>query len=84
MSNHYKPRRVTDESAPMRTVLFRSRNKDNKSVPGFTERYKSFLTRKTPEELHGAFEDFVEKGLGGETSIGLDKDGLAFVAWKTR
>lgn len=68
MSNHYKPRRVTDESKPMRTVLFRSRNKDNKSVLGFTERCKSFLTRKTPEELNGAFEDFVEKGLSGETS----------------
>ena len=68
MSNHYKPRRVTSESAPVRTVLFRSRNKDNKSVNGFTERYKSFLTRKTPEELNVAFEDFVEEGLSGETS----------------
>lgn len=50
------------------TVLFKSRNKDNKEVDGFKERSKTFLTDKEPIELYNKFQEFVGEGLDGELS----------------
>lgn len=52
------------------TVLFKSRNKDNKHLKGkgFKERAKTFLTDLPEEELLEEFEDFVNKGEKGEVS----------------
>ena len=52
----------------LRVVLFVSRNKDNKHLPNYTQRKKSFVTKKSVEELEETFMDFVNKGLAGELS----------------
>ena len=52
----------------LRVVLFVSRNKDNKHLHNYTQRKKSFLTKKSVEELEEIFMDFVNKGLNGEMS----------------
>ena len=52
----------------LRVVLFVSRNKDNKHLPNYTQRKKSFLSNKTVEELEETFMNFVNKGLNGEMS----------------
>lgn len=52
----------------LRVVLFVSRNKDNKHLNNYTQRKKSFLTKKSVEELEESFMDFVNKGLNGEMS----------------
>ena len=52
----------------LRVVLFVSRNKDNKHLHNYTQRKKSFLTKKSVEELEETFMDFVNKGLNGEMS----------------
>lgn len=55
----------------MRVVQFKSRNKDNKNIVGFKQRFEQFLydyESKGTEELEKAFSDFVEKGLKGEVS----------------
>lgn len=47
--------------------LIRSRNKDNKNIPGFKERRKVILEYKENEDkVIAKFEDFAEKGLPGE------------------
>lgn len=53
---------------PIYVVLFVSRNKDNKDIPNFKERRKSFITHKTVEELRDEFLSFVEMGQEGELS----------------
>lgn len=50
------------------TVLFKSRNKDNKHLEGFKERSKTFLSDKSFEELEDKFEQFVDEGVEGELS----------------
>lgn len=51
---------------PIHVVLFCSRNKDNKHLPDFKERRKSFITHKTPDELDSEFWHFVSEGQPGE------------------
>ena len=56
-----------------KTVLFISRNKDNKNVEGFKQRSQTFLTSKyvsIQEEINllKDFKNFVNKGVVGETS----------------
>jgi len=57
-----------------RIVLFISRNKDNKEVEGFKQRSYSFLTNKQYDsfedrfDLFKDFNNFVDKGVLGETS----------------
>lgn len=55
-----------DRTKPLKVCLFISRNKDNREIANYKERRRAFLTRKTPEELSSAFDDFVNKGLDGE------------------
>lgn len=50
------------------TITFVSRNKDNKELPNFKERTKSFLSNKSLNELESEFEEFVNKGIVGEVS----------------
>ena len=50
------------------TVLFKSRNKDNKHLEGFKERSKSFLSDKSFDELSEKFEQFIDEGVEGELS----------------
>lgn len=68
MSNHYHPKRVTPDSAPMHIVLFRSRRKDNTDIEGFRQRCESFLTREPLISLESRFARFVHDGLPGEIS----------------
>ncbi len=78
MSNHFKPKRVGSDAAPLRVVLFRSRNKDNKNrIEGFQERFESFLTREDIRPGHDLpcdsgvwwkFRSFVDQGRPGELS----------------
>lgn len=50
------------------TVLFKSRNKDNRDLEEFKERTKAFLTDRTEEDLMEKFERFVDRGVKGEIS----------------
>lgn len=50
------------------TILFKSRNKDNKHLEGFKERSKSFLSDKPVEELVIKFKQFAKEGVEGEFS----------------
>ena len=50
------------------TILFISRNKDNKHLEGFKERSKTFLSDKPIEELITKFKQFAEEGIEGESS----------------
>lgn len=59
MSNKYAGR-------PYHVAVFVSRNKDNKEVPDFKQRNRSFLTQKNTEELEDLFDDFVRHGVPGE------------------
>lgn len=52
----------------LRVVLFVSRNKDNKDLPNYVQRKKSFVTKKSNEELENSFAKFVKEGLSGELS----------------
>ena len=54
------------ESEKLTVVLFVSRNKDNKTLPNFTERRNAFTTTKEPEQLRHQFHAFVAQGLPGE------------------
>lgn len=56
------------ESDQLTVVLFVSRNKDNKTVPNFTERRNAFTTTKKPEQLYNQFKAFVAQGQVGEMS----------------
>ena len=53
-------------SKPIYVVLFVSRNKDNKDLPNFKERRRSFITHKEADELFDEFCSFVEMGQKGE------------------
>lgn len=62
---------TTDKLDPMgqyKVVLFISRNKDNKDVPDFKERKRSFFCQENPEKILKQFDSFVEEGVPGETS----------------
>ena len=50
-----------------RVILFVSRNKDNRDVENFKERRKNFLWNQDEYPID-AFQDFVSKGVVGETS----------------
>lgn len=50
------------------TITFVSRNKDNRDLPNFKERTKSFLSNKPLSELRNEFEEFVEEGIVDEVS----------------
>lgn len=50
------------------TVLFKSRNKDNKNLEGFKERSKTFLSDRSFDELSDKFEQFIDGGVEGELS----------------
>lgn len=50
------------------TVLFVSRNKDNKHLDDFKRRIKVSLSDKPTEELMEAFDNFVNGGVHGELS----------------
>lgn len=50
------------------TVLFKSRNKDNKHLERFKERSKTFLSDKPIEELIRKFKQFAEEGIESELS----------------
>ena len=52
----------------LRVVLFTSRNKDNKRLPNFKERTRTFISDKPVEDLSGTFESFANKGVEGELS----------------
>ena len=54
----------------LKVVLFTSRNKDNKDVPGFKQRSKTFLTTKDKDDIEilDEFKNWSEQGLSGETS----------------
>lgn len=54
------------ESDQLTVVLFVSRNKDNKTVPNFTERRNAFTTTKELEQLRHQFQAFVAQGELGE------------------
>lgn len=55
---------------PLNVVLFVSRKKDNKKLEHFQERRMAFLTHEPifSTKLSVQFDDFVSKGLQGETS----------------
>lgn len=55
---------------PLYAIKFASRNKDNKSIPDFKQRYNAFLTSLELDDpkLQSQFEDFVAKGKIGELS----------------
>lgn len=52
----------------LRVILFKSRNKDNKEIEGFSERSASFLSRRAVTELYEKFDNFTREGLPGELS----------------
>lgn len=57
-----------DSEKNIYVCLFVSRNKDNKDVPNFIERRKSFLTTKGYNDpvLYNEFEHFLSDGVKGE------------------
>lgn len=57
---------MTKENKPLKSILFVSRNKDNKHIPNFKERRYVRLTTKTAEELKKDFDHWVAKGPEGE------------------
>lgn len=59
-----------NENSNLKVVLFVSRNKDNRTIPSFKERKKSFLTTKPSDdpELLADFKSFARAGLPGELS----------------
>ena len=57
---------MTKENKPLKSILFVSRNKDNKHIPNFKERRYVRLTTKTAEELKKDFENWNAQGRDGE------------------
>ena len=57
---------MTKELKPLKSILFVSRNKDNKHLPDFKERRYVRLTTKTAEELKKDFENWSAQGRDGE------------------
>lgn len=56
----------SEERLPLRTILFCSRNKDNKDIEGFKQRKRKFLSSLSDEDLMSRFEEFVFSGVPGE------------------
>lgn len=57
---------MSENKKALRVHLFVSRNKDNRDVPGFKQRKKSFVTAADDEKLEGKFQSFVSEGVPGE------------------
>ena len=57
---------MAKENKPLKSILFVSRNKDNKHIPNFKERRYVRLTTKTAEELKKDFDHWAAKGSEGE------------------
>lgn len=50
----------------MKVMLFRSRNKDNRDLPGFKERSWVFFTDDPSKDCDRRFRSFVQEGVPGE------------------
>lgn len=57
---------MAKENKPLKSILFVSRNKDNKHLPDFKERRYVRLTTKTAEELKKDFDNWSKQGREGE------------------
>ncbi len=66
MSRNHKWNIRSKGTGPARVVLFVSRNKDNKNLEDFKERRRSFVSRKTDDELQDEFRFFCEDSKPGE------------------
>lgn len=56
---------MAKENKPLKSILFVSRNKDNKHLPDFKERRYVRLTTKTAEELKKDFDNWSKQGREG-------------------
>ena len=68
MRNIYKWNSKDVSKEEIWTILFVSRNKDNRDVENFNQRKKSFVSTKKPEDLLKEFEVFVNEGVKNEFS----------------
>ena len=68
MRNVYKWNSEDVSKEEIWTILFVSRNKDNRDVENFNQRKKSFVSTKKPEDLLKEFEVFVNEGVENEFS----------------
>ncbi len=68
MTNIYKWNSEDVSKEEIWTILFVSRNKDNRDVKNFNQRKKSFVSTKKPEDLLKEFEVFVNEGVDNEFS----------------
>jgi len=68
MRNIYKWNSEDVSKEEIWTILFVSRNKDNRDVENFNQRKKSFVSTKKPEDLLKEFEVFVNEGVKNEFS----------------
>lgn len=68
MTNIYKWNSEDVNKEEIWTILFVSRNKDNRDVENFNQRKKSFVSTKKPEDLLKEFEVFVNEGVENEFS----------------
>ena len=68
MRNIYKWNSEDVSKEEIWTILFVSRNKDNRDVENFNQRKKSFVSTKKPEDLLKEFEVFVNEGVKDEFS----------------
>ena len=68
MTNVYKWNSEDVSKEEIWTILFVSRNKDNRDVKNFNQRKKSFVSTKKPEDLLKEFEVFVNEGVENEFS----------------
>ena len=68
MRNIYKWNSEDVNKEEIWTILFVSRNKDNRDVKNFNQRKKSFVSTKKPEDLLKEFEVFVNEGVDNEFS----------------
>ena len=68
MRNIYKWNSEDVSKEEIWTILFVSRNKDNRDVEKFNQRKKSFVSTKKPEDLLKEFEVFVNEGVKNEFS----------------
>lgn len=53
---------MAKENKPLKSILFVSRNKDNKHLSDFKERRYVRLTTKTAEELKKDFDNWSKQG----------------------
>ena len=68
MRNIYKWNSEDVSKEEIWTILFVSRNKDNRDVENLNQRKKSFVSTKKPEDLLKEFEVFVNEGVENEFS----------------